>query len=137
MAEFVLVPALVMGAIIGIVELLFVHSDEHAMGMTWLAHGLHAIPFTILFVFVSMNISFVFGLLGLAIAENFLVNMVVRAIVAVIAMLKVAGAAAIAPGARGVGQKLPHTIIIGALIFAAPYAWEYALAGIIGPYLPF
>ena len=137
MAEFLLIPALVMGAIIGIVELLFVYSDEHAMGMTWFAHGLHTIPFTILFVFVSMNIGFVFNLLNIGITESFVVDLVVRIIVTLIAMIKIAGAAAIAPGMRGVGEKIPHSIIIGALIFAAPYAWDYALAGIIGPYLPF
>ena len=137
MAELLILPALVMGAIIGLVELFFVHSDEAAMGMTWLTHGLHAIPFTILFVFISMNISFVFGLLNLAVTENFMIVLGIRLVVAIIAMLKIAGAAAIAPGVRGVGEKIPHTLIIGALVFVAPYAWDYALVGIIGPYLPF
>ncbi|MBW2970576.1 hypothetical protein KY320_00285 [Candidatus Woesearchaeota archaeon] len=138
MVDIVIFPAIIMGIIIGMLELLFVHSDEGAMGMTWLTHGLHAIPFTILFVFVSMNISFVLNLLNLAITENFAVDLAIRGIIAIIAMVKVAGAAAITPGAmRGVGEKLPHTLIIGAFIFAAPYIWEYALAGIIGPMLPF
>ena len=123
--------------IIGLVELFFVHSDEAAMGMTWVAHGLHALPFTILFVFVSMNISFVLGLVNLAITESFIVVLGIRVVIAIIAMVKIAGAAAIAPGVRGVGEKIPHTLIIGALVFAAPYVWDYALAGIIGPYLPF
>ena len=133
----IIIPAIVMGALIGLIELFFVHSDEGAMGMTWVAHGLHALPFTILFVFVSMNIGFVFGLLNLAITESVAVDLGVRAVIAIIAMLKIAGAAAIAPGVRGVGEKIPHTLIVGALVFAAPYVWEYALAGIIGPYLPF
>ncbi len=137
MADFVIIPALVMGIIIGLVELLFVHADEGAMGMTWISHGLHALPFTILFVFVSMNIHFVLGLIGVSITESFAVVLGVRIVVAIVAMIKIAGAAAISPGMRGVGEKLPHTLIIGALVFAAPYAWDLFLAGIIGPMLPF
>lgn len=135
--ELLILPAIIMGGVIGIVELLFIHSDEGAMGITWLAHGLHALPFTMLFVFISMNVTFVFSLLNLSIASNFAVNLGVRIVVAVIAMIKIAGAAAIAPGARGVGEKIPHTLIIGALVLAAPYVWEFFLAALIGPLLPF
>jgi len=133
----VIVPAVVMGVLIGIIEILFVHSDEGAMGMTWLKHGFHALPFTILFVFVSMNVEWVLGLLPFALTGSFVTTIIVRAVVAVVAMLKVAGAAAIAPGVRGVGEKFPHIIIMGVLIFTAPYAWQYGLAPLIGAYIPF
>ena len=133
----VIIPAIVMGILIGLVELFFVKLDEGAMGMTWLIHGLHALPFAVLFVFVSMNVSFVLGLINIAVTGSSAVELGVRIVVALIAMMKIAGAAAIAPGAKGVGEKLPHTFIIGALIFAAPYIWEFVLAGIIGPYIPF
>ncbi len=133
----VLGPAIIMGLVIGLIEILFVHADEGAMGVTWISHALHALPFTVLFVFVSMNISFVLGLLNLGITESPVVVIIIRVVIAIIAMIKIAGAAAIAPGARGVGEKIPHTLIIGALIFAAPYIWEYALVGILGSLLPF
>jgi len=126
----VLVPALIMGIIIGFVEIIFVHSDEAGMG--WFMHSAHALPFTMLFVFVSMNISFVFGLLNLAITETWYVDLGVRALIGVIAMVKIAGAAAIV---GKVGEKWYHTIIIGALIIAAPYAWEFA-GPMITPMLP-
>ncbi|PIY60209.1 hypothetical protein COY95_02970 [Candidatus Woesearchaeota archaeon CG_4_10_14_0_8_um_filter_47_5] len=129
---FLIGPALLMGAIIGLIELIFVHSDEAHMG--WLMHGLHALPATMLFVFISMNISFVFGLLNLSITVNPFVNFGVRLVIAVIAMLKICVAAAIA---GRVGEKFPHTIAIGALVFAAPYVWEFALASVLGPMLPF
>ena len=78
-----------------------------------------------LFVFVSMNISYVFGLLNLAVTETLWVDLGVRVAVGLIAMLKVAGAAAVV---GRVGERWYHILIIGALIVGAPYAWE-----LVGP----
>ncbi|MBN1503347.1 hypothetical protein JW930_07445 [Candidatus Woesearchaeota archaeon] len=124
---FVLIPALIMGGIIGLVELVFVHADERGMG--WFVHGLHALPVTMLFVFVSMNVGWALNFLHIGIAENIWVDLGVRFVIALIAMLKIAGAAAIA---GRVGEKIIHTLIIGVLVFAAPYVWM-----LIGPIMPF
>jgi hypothetical protein len=118
---------LILGAAIGIIELIFVHADEAGMG--WLMHGLHALPFTVLFTFISMNVDWTLHLLNLPIKSNMLVILGIRAAVAVVAMLKISAAAAIA---GRVGERWMHTVIIGVLIFAAPYAWPF-----IGPLLPF
>ncbi len=126
----ILVPALVMGIIIGFVELIFVHSDEAGMG--WFRHGMHALPFAMLFVFISMNISFVFGLLNLTYTSLWYVDLGVRALVAVISMVKIAGAAAIV---GKVGERWYHTFILGGLIFAAPYIWNF-VGPVLVPYLP-
>lgn len=126
----VLVPTLLMGLIIGLLEVFFVHSDETGMG--WFMHGLHALPFTMLFVFVSMNISFVFSLLNLAITEVWYVDLGVRIAIGIIAMIKIAGAAAIV---GRVGEKWYHTIIIGALIIVAPYIWDF-VGPMVTPMLP-
>ena len=123
---FVIIPALIVGAVIGLIEMLFVHADE--IGMGWFMHGLHALPFTILFTFVNMNVGFVLTFLPGGFAQSFWVELAVRAIVAVVGMLKIAAAAAIA---GRVGERFHHTLIIGILIFAAPYAWD-----VIGPYVP-
>ena len=120
----IILPALIMGAIIGLIEMIFVHADE--IGMGWFMHGLHAFPFTILFTFGSMNVSWVLGFLPFT--ESFWVDMGVRAAIAVIGMLKIAAAAAIA---GRVGERFYHTIIIGALIFASPYIWM-----VVGPFIP-
>lgn len=126
----VLFPALIMGVIIGLVEVFFVHEDE--VGMGWFMHAMHAIPFTLFFVFVSMNIGFVLGLLNLGITENIWVDLGIRVVVGIVAMVKIAGAAAIV---GRIGEKWYHTLIIGVLIILAPYAW--ALAGpSISPMLP-
>ena len=137
MAEFILLPAIVVGIILGLVEAMFVHSDEGAMGVTWIPHALHAIPFVILFVFISMNVDFALHLIGMTTEGHSWLELGVRIAIALVAMIKIAGSAAIAKGARGVGEKIPHTLILGALIFGAPYGWDMFLADIIGPYLPF
>jgi hypothetical protein len=126
----ILVPALVMGIIIGIVEIIFVHADEAGMG--WFMHAAHALPFTMFFVFVSMNISFVFDLMGMAITSNFWVDLGVRIVIGIIAMVKIAGAAAIV---GKVGEKWYHTLIIGILIIVAPYIWDF-IGPMVMPMLP-
>ncbi len=121
----VVIPALFFGGIISIIELMFVHADERGMG--WLGHGLHAVPATILFTFATMNIPFVLGMLNQTMKVTWQMEMGVIAFVAIVAMLKVSAAAAIV---GRVGEKFPHTLMIGALMFAAPYAWK-----MIGPQL--
>lgn len=126
MAELIILPALLIGAVIGLIEMFFVHADE--VGMGWMLHGLHALPFTILFAFISMNVGFVLGFIPGGITETIWVDLGVRLAVSIIAMLKIAAAAAIA---GRVGERFYHTLIIGALIFAAPYVWM-----VVGPFIP-
>jgi hypothetical protein len=124
-------PAIILGLAIGFVELIFVHQDERGMG--WLAHGLHAIPVTIIFTFISMNVPFVFSKIpGLGAYQGWM-EPVVIIIIGLIAMAKVLTAAAIA---GKVGEKKIHVFVIGGLIILAPYAWKYVLCGMISPMLP-
>lgn len=116
--EFSLIPVLVLGIVLGIIELIFVHQDEAGMG--WLKHGLHAIPTMIIFLFISMNIGWLLNLFGMA--ENLWLDIGIRVVIGIIAMAKISAAVAVA--GRVVGEKLPHTIIIGVLVMAAPFIWE-------------
>lgn len=121
-----------MGAIIGLVELVFVHQDEAGMG--WLGHGLHAIPTMILFIFASMNVDFALGFFGLSEAKLGLWGVVgVRAIIAILATLKIGAAAAIA---GRVGEKIYHSLIIGVLVAAAPYIWLYGIGKLLVNFWP-
>ena len=122
----VIFPALIIGAAIGLIELFFVHADE--IGMGWFAHGLHALPFTMIFTFASMNVGFVLSFFPGGITETIWVDLAVRAVIAILGMLKIAGAAAIA---GRVGERFYHTLVIGGLLFAAPYAWIF-----LGPFIP-
>ena len=123
MAELIILPALIIGVIIGLIEMIFVHSDE--IGMGWFMHGLHAFPFTVLFTFVSVNVGWVLAFIPGGITETFWVDLGVRLVVSIIAMIKIAMAAAIA---GRVGERIHHTLIIGALIFASGY---------VAPIIPF
>lgn len=116
MADLIILPALILGVVIGLIEMVFVHSDE--IGMGWFAHGLHAFPFTILFTFVSCNIAWALAFVPGGFTSSFWVDLGVRAVIAVIAMIKISAAAAIA---GRVGERIHHTIIIGALILASGY----------------
>jgi len=114
----VIYPALVLGIIIGLIELFFVHADENFRGSHWFAHGLHAIIFTILFVFINMNVDWVLNLINIQIPYA---QVVVRGIIAIVAFIKIQGAAAGA--GKAVREKLWHTLIIVALITASSYIW--------------
>lgn len=115
--EFTIIPVIVMGIILGIIELIFVHKDE--VGMGWLKHGLHAIPTMIFFLFISMNIGFVLSFFGMK--ENLWLDIAIRVVVGIIAMIKIKAAAAVA---GRVGESTIHIIIIGVLVMAAPFLWE-------------
>ena len=121
MAEFLLIPALVMGVIIGLVELVFVHQDEKGLG--WFTHGMHAVPVAMVFTFIAMNLHYVSNLAGYPLQENFYVDLGVRVLLGLVAAIKVKAAAAVVSGRHSVGEKLGHALIVGALIAASPYIW--------------
>lgn len=122
-AEFALVPVLVIGILLAILEIIFVHQDEG--GMHPMAHALHAVPVMFVFIFISMNIGFALGLVGMK--ENSWIDIGLRVVIGIVAMIKISAAAAVA---GRVGEKLPHVIIIGVLVMASPYIWEIVLCKI-------
>lgn len=132
MAEFIILPALVYGLILGIIELVFLAKDE--AGMHWLKHGLHALPTMMIFTFVAFNISWTLGLIG--VADNFTIDLAARIGIGLIAMIKTKAAASIT-GRGGAGESWTHVLIIGVLMMTGPYIWEFGLKDILNPYLPF
>ncbi len=131
-AAFYVMPALIMGLIIGLVELFFVSQDEAGMG--WLGHGLHAIPTMIFFIFASMNVGWVLSFFGTTEAKIGTIGVIgIRAAIALIAAFKIGAAAAIA---GRVGEKLHHSLIIGVLVAAAPYIWMFGVQHALMPFWP-
>jgi len=128
-ASIVFFPVISLGIVIGLLELVFVHSDEPGMG--WFKHGLHAIPVMMILLFVSFNIGPVSVMVGYALADSFWVNIGVRVLLGIIATVKVKAAAAIAGKASSFGEKFWHAAVIGILIAAAPYIWAF-----VEPLLP-
>ncbi len=119
-------PAIVMGLIIGIVELIMLARDEPGM---WFSHGLHALPVMMLFIFASMNVTFVLTIIPLGITENAMVDLGIRIVIGLLAAIKTGTAAALVPH-TSVGESKFHLLIIGVLVVAAPYAWA-----LVGPML--
>lgn len=107
--SLIIMPAIILGVIVGIIEMFFVHSDE--IGMGWFTHGLHAFPFAVLFTFISMNVNWALSLIKLS--TNIYYHYGAILLVSIIAMLKISAAAAIA---GRVGERLEHTIMIGVII---------------------
>ncbi|MFP4568075.1 MAG: hypothetical protein ACLFN8_03960 [Candidatus Woesearchaeota archaeon] len=132
MAEFMILPPLIFGVLLGLLELYFLSVDES--GMHWLQHGLHAMPVMFIFTFVSFNISYVFHLINFA--DNFAIDLGARVAIGLLAMIKIKAAASIT-GKGGVGESWTHVLIIAGLLIAGPYIWEYVLADLVGQYLPF
>ena len=130
--ELMIGSALIIGLLLSLLEIHFVHVDE--AGMRWFAHAMHAVPFMFLFTFISMNIGWALSLVGLS--GNFLIYLLVRIIVGVVAMVKIKAAASIT-GKGGVGESNMHILIIGALIIASPYIWQFGLDPFIGEFIPF
>jgi len=122
--------AVVIGIIIGLIEMIFVHTDERGLG--WFSHAMHAFPVTIIFVFIAMNAPYVLGLINLASNNGIIIG--VQTVIGIIAMIKIGGAAAIT---GKVGEKKIHILIIGILVGASPYIWQYGLEPILGPLIPF
>jgi hypothetical protein len=122
-----------MGAIIGLIELFFVHEDEAGLG--WLGHGLHALPVAMAFTFFAMNVNFLLGLLGLLdnVKSSVWLEAGIRVLIGLIAAFKVKAAAAVITGRNAVGEKLGHALIIGALIAASPYIWAFVIAANVLP----
>mgnify|MGYP001247198620 CR=1 FL=1 len=135
-AEFLVGGPIVLGAIIGIIELTFVHSDERGMG--WLGHGLHAIPTMMFFIFISMNLNWALSKIGYPEANlGIWVVVGLRVFIGLVAAIKIGGAAAIA---GRIGEKFYHSAIIGALVAVAPYIWMsnpgLGFGNIIRPLVP-
>lgn len=121
--QIAIVPVIVIGLILAILELIFVHQDEAGMG--WMKHGLHAVPVMFVFIFISMNINYVCYLFKWE--PGMWITIGIRVLIGIIAAAKISAAAAVA---GRVGEKLPHTLIIAGLIMAAPFVWESFLCGI-------
>ncbi len=121
-----ILPSIIMGLILGALEMFFVYQDEMSMGILAITHALHTFPFTILFVFLNMHVEIIMKFLPM-LPSTPVVILGIRIAIGLLALIKIAGAAALVKGSM-IGEKWIHCIIIAALIVAAPYVWTY-----IGP----
>ena len=133
----ILLPSIILGAIIGFYEIIIIHRDV-TVKLHRFSHGIHALVLSILFVFASMNVDFVFGLIP-ALKSIPIIGMplVFRLIIGLLAAIKIHGVSRAIKssggggGGPGLGETWIHSILIGGLMIAAPYVYPF-----IAPILP-
>lgn len=136
MAELILLPAIFLGALIGIYEILIIHRDV-TVRLHRFSHGIHALVLSIAFVFASMNVDFVFSLIpGLKSIPVIGIPIVFRIAIGLLAAIKIHGVSkaiqsSSGGGGMGLGETWFHSILIGAIVATIPYAYPF-----IGPLLP-
>ncbi len=130
MAEFVLIPALIIGAVIGLLELFFIHADESFRGSHWFGHGLHAIGWAMIAVFASINVDYVFEVVPTIASIPILGNaLYFRIAIGLVTLIKTYTTSAVVAGARGRGmhEKLWHCLAVAGLVVASGYVYPYIL----------
>jgi hypothetical protein len=128
MAQLILGPAIALGLIIGLYEALLIHRDVH-IPTHRLGHSIHALLLSTLFVLIAMNTQMFLSLFPQIAAIPYVGSVhAIRGIVGLIALIKihtVSRAISSSVGAvRGLGETWFHSVLIAALIVAAPYAYE-------------
>ncbi len=130
----ILGPSLALGLIIGAYEAIVIHRDvtvaTHRFG-----HTIHAFLLSILFVFCTMNAQFVLDLIpalqAIPLLGTALGLQIAIGLVAAIKIHGVSRAIKSGMGGAGLGETWFHSVLIGALIIAAPYAYP-----VVEPILP-
>lgn len=135
-AQLIIMPALVCGLAIGIYEALLLHRDVHVPTHRF-GHTLHALVYALIATFFTMNSAFIYANFAFLHKIPLLQHVIVFQIaVGLITVAKVHGASAAIRGSFGGGslgmkETWVHSLVIGALIVAAPYVWPIA-----APFLP-
>ena len=128
MAGIVLLPALVIGALIGLYESILLHRDvtvpTHRFG-----HTLHAFVFAIIAVFITMNTAFVYHTFSFLHSVPILQHAIVfQVAIGLITVIKIHGTSfavrsRFGMASVGMAETWTHSFMVGALVVAAPYVW--------------
>ncbi|MEK6933077.1 MAG: hypothetical protein AABW56_04780 [Nanoarchaeota archaeon] len=119
---------LVLGAIIGLYELILIHRDENFRGSHWLSHGLHSVFWAMLAVFATMNAEFVYTNLTFLQNVPLISNILFfRIFIGLLTIIKVHSASAVVKttigSSKGLKQTWAHSLIVAVLVVVAPYIW--------------
>ena len=126
-----LVAPIVMGILIGIIDIAFMIGDLSGDAKSTIAHGISAMIYLIALSFAAFNIDFIVNL-GL---PGFLSNQIVMLVLlGIIATIVVHTKSAVFKGGRGRGthEKWAHSLVIGILVAVSPYLWTF-----VAPFIPF
>jgi lysylphosphatidylglycerol synthetase-like protein (DUF2156 family) len=129
---------LVLGAVIGLYELILIYRDENFRGSHWLSHGLHSVFWAMLAIFATMNAEFVYA--NLTFLQNIpLINNILffRIFIGLLTIVKVHAASAVVKttigSSKGLKQTWAHSLIVGILVVVAPYIWPF-IQPVLEPY---
>lgn len=142
MADSVLIfPVVALGIILGLYELILIHKDESFRGSHWLGHGLHAVVFMWIALFIVLNTDYFFSVAGVAgwgwpawlsspwsfrILVGLILNIKMHATSAVIKGRAFSG------GVSGrMAEHWTHTLVVSALVVVSPLYWP-----LIEPLIP-
>jgi hypothetical protein len=130
MASIIVLPALVVGALIGLYEAILLHRDVtvpvHRFG-----HTISAFIYSIIAVFITMNTAFVYAtftfLHGVPLLQY---PIVFQLIIGLITVIKIHGASyairsRFGMASVGMTETWTHSLLVGALVVAAPYVWPF------------
>lgn len=123
---------IIMGALIGLVDIAFMVKDLSGDAKSTISHGLGAMGYLIGLSFVAFNIELA---TNSGFLPTFFQNQIaVLAILALIAAAIVHAKSAVFARSRGPGthETWIHSIVIGILVAASPFIWP-----LISGYLPF
>ena len=138
-AMAIIYPALYMGLIIGLYELILVHRDENFRGSHWLSHGLHSVGWAMAAVFAVMNAEYVYGAIPALKSIPLISNVIAfRIFIGLITLIKIHGAAAVVKaggGVKGMGETWAHSFVVTVLIVLSPQIWPLIMP-VISKYLP-
>ena len=139
MADLMITPPLILGAVIGLYELILVHRDENFRGSHWLSHGLHSVFWAMLAVFATMNAEFVYTNLTFLQSIPFISNILVFQIfIGLLTIIKVHSASAVVKttvgSSKGLKETWAHSLVIGVLVVLSPYIWPF-IEPVVKPYI--
>lgn len=126
-------PVLVLGVVLGLYELFAIHGDVNFRGSRWFGHGLHAILIMMIGLFAVFNWEYFLDITTLA-ERNipFISNVLIgRVLIGIILNFKMHAVSAVVHGrlaARGMAEHWTHSLLISALVVAAPYYWPFVSA---------
>ena len=126
----------VLGIILGLYELIAIHSDLNFRGSHWLGHGVHSILLMMVGLFAVFNWPLFLEVTTLAARNIPLISDVWsgRIAVGLILNLKMHAVSKVVHGqlaARGMAEHWTHTLLITALVVVSPLYWPF-----IEPALP-
>ncbi|MFH1972812.1 MAG: hypothetical protein ABIJ18_05025 [archaeon] len=127
-----ILPGVIIGLIAGVVDMFFMIKDESGAAGTVISRGLGAFLPLIVFSVFSFHLEWLMNMdwaQGTLLANEILMRVALVLVVAVVTFSK----SKLFKGARGSGmhESLGHTLIVAAIVGAAPYLWM-----LIGPMMP-